>query len=224
MDGGCLRLREHYLCFHFQEPSSITKLQPSDLTASTALASIPTVTSKMQPIQQVPAMSNIPGLEIEKSRAGACWSNSDCKSCTHSKHGCGWCPYSSTCVPTSNLLKPIRDADICPLRAERFELRTKALGCGCSTTTLLSVLVTIFATIAGLVLLYGLVLALVQFNKVFGSGTFGGTEIEVEDDGTRKERQWRRSNAVTSYVRRTTLKATKESEQEQVTERSRLLG
>ena len=178
----------------------------------------------MLPLQQSPVLSDIPGLEIEKSRAGACWSIQNCHSCTHSKHGCGWCPYSSTCVPTSNLLKPISDADVCPLREERWELRTKALGCGCSTTTLLSILVTIFATIAGLVLFYGLALALVQLNKIFGPGSFGGTEIEVEDDGTRKERQWRRSNAVTSFVRSTALKATKESEQEQVTERSRLLG
>ncbi|KAK5137713.1 hypothetical protein LTR08_007284 [Meristemomyces frigidus] len=176
----------------------------------------------MQPVQQ--DMSDIPGLEIEKTRAGACWSVQNCNSCTHSKHGCGWCPYSSTCVPTTNLLKPVSDANVCPLRAERFELRTKALGCGCSTTTLLSVIVTIFATIAALALLYGVGIALMRFNQVFGSGTWEGIELEVEDDGTRKEHAWHRSNAVTSYVRRTTLKATKESEQEQVTERSRLLG
>ena len=89
---------------------------------------------------------------------------------------------------------------------------------------MLSIIVTIFATIAALALLYGLAMAIFWFNKIFGSGTWNGTELEVEDDGTRKERQWSRSNAVTSYVRTTVLKATKESEQEQVTERSRLMG
>lgn len=168
-------------------------------------------------------MANLQFL-IENSRAGACWGIQDCHSCTHSSHACGWCPYSSTCVPTINLLKPVSDANICPLRSERFELRTKALGCGCSTTTLLSVIVTIFATIAGLALLYGIGLAIVGLNQTFGTGAWGGWEVEVEDDGTRKERQWRRSNVVTSFVRRTALETTKESEQEQVTERSRLLG
>ncbi|KAK5113436.1 hypothetical protein LTR85_010864 [Meristemomyces frigidus] len=78
------------------------------------------------------------------------------------------------------------------------------------------VIVTIFATIAALALLYGLGLAAVWLNQTFGSGTWSGWEVEVEDDGTRKEHQWRRSNAVTSFFRRTALKATKESEQEQI--------
>jgi len=160
----------------------------------------------------------------DKTRLSACWSVQDCRSCTHSSHGCGWCPYSSSCVPTTNLLKPVSDANICPLRSERFELRTKALGCGCSTTTLISVIVTVFATIAALALLYGIGLAIFWANRVFGSGTWNGWEIEVKEDGTKEGHQWRRSNAVTSFFRRTTLKATTESEQEQVTERSRLLG
>ena len=134
------------------------------------------------------------------------------------------CPYSSTCVPTTNLLKPVSDAHVCPLRAERYELRTKALGCGCSTTTILSIIVTIFATIAALALLGLLSYVFLSFDEAFGTGTWNGVEIEVKDDGTRQERQWRRSNAVSSFFRTTTLKATKESEQEQVTERSRLLG
>ncbi|KAK3110154.1 hypothetical protein LTR53_015847 [Teratosphaeriaceae sp. CCFEE 6253] len=161
---------------------------------------------------------------VTSDRADACWGIQNCHACTHSSHGCGWCPYSSTCVPTTNLLKPISDAQVCPLRAERYELRTKALGCGCSTTTLLSVLVTVLATIVGLVLL-GLIGYVLSFiNQAFGTGTWNGVEVEVKDDGTRDEREWRRSNAVSSFIRRTTLKATTESEQEQVTERTRLLG
>ncbi|KAK5694886.1 hypothetical protein LTR97_009477 [Elasticomyces elasticus] len=163
-------------------------------------------------------------ITVTGERAGACWKIQDCGSCTHSKDGCGWCPYSSTCVPTTNLLKPLSDANICPLKSERFELRTKALGCGCSTTTFLSVFVTVFATIAALALIGLLSFAFLTINQTFGTGTWNGVEIEVKEDGTRDERQWRRSNAVTSFFRRTALKATKESEQEHVTERSRLVG
>jgi hypothetical protein len=161
---------------------------------------------------------------IQSNHFAACWRVQDCHSCTHSSHGCGWCPFSQTCVPTANLLKPVTDAHVCPLDSERFELRTKALGCGCSTTTLLSVIVTVFATMVALALLYGIVAALIRFNQTFGTGTWNGWEVEYKDDGSKHEHQWRRSNAVTSFVRRTALKATKESEQEQITERSRLLG
>lgn len=180
-------------------------------------------------------------ITITDDRAAACWRVQDCYSCTHSSHGCksvtvqndtaeanlcagGWCPFSGICVPTTNLLKPVTDSHICPLRGERFELRTKALGCGCSTTTLLSIIVTVFATLVAAALLSGIVAGVLRFNRTFGTGTWSGTEIDIKEDGTRDEHQWRRSNAVTSFFRRTTLKATKESEQEQVTERSRLLG
>ncbi|EMC94230.1 hypothetical protein BAUCODRAFT_94432 [Baudoinia panamericana UAMH 10762] len=164
------------------------------------------------------------GFDINQDRLAACWELQDCRSCINSHHGCGWCPTSGACVATTNLLAPVSHPDVCPLRSERFELRTKALGCGCSTTTLLSVIVTVFATIAALALLYGIGLLLLQINQAFGTGSWNGIEIEVKDDGTRHERQWRRSNAFTSFFRRMTLKATKESEQEQMTERSRLLG
>ena len=116
------------------------------------------------------------------------------------------------------------DANVCPLRSERFELRTKALGCGCSTTTLLSILTTVFATILALVLLYGLATVIKYLNRAFGSGNWNGTEIEVKDDGKRDEREWRRSNPISSFWRTHFLHATEESEQEQRTERARLLG
>ena len=234
MAAACVRVRQAPLVQtqihlqHSQHRLSQTE-QPDQINLHSQIHSTKfTITKRlatnMQSVQQAPFLSGIPGLEVEKTRAGACWSIQNCNTCTNSKHGCGWCPYSSTCVPTSNLLKPVTNTDVCPLRAERYELRTNALGCGCSTTTVLSIIVTIFATIAALALLYGLAMAIFWFNKIFGSGTWNGTELEVEDDGTRKERQWSRSNAVTSYVRTTVLKATKESEQEQVTERSRLMG
>ncbi|KAK4501752.1 hypothetical protein PRZ48_007561 [Zasmidium cellare] len=164
-------------------------------------------------------------LTAGKDRFEACWRIQDCGSCINDKHSCGWCPFSSTCVPVSSLVDPVSNGAICPLSSERFELRTKALGCGCSTTTLLSVIVTVFATIAALALLFGIGWFIKRVNPVLGSGTYKGTEIEVKDDGTRDIRQWERDNWRKWLYRifaRPDLKH--HSEQEEVTERSRLLG
>ena len=136
----------------------------------------------------------------------------------------GWCPSSNACVATTDLLAPITHPHLCPLRSERFELRTKALGCGCSTTTLLSVIVAVFATVFALAFLAGVVSVLLRFNRAFGTGTWNGWEVDVKEDGSRDGHHWRRSNAATSFFRRTALGLTKESEQERLTERSRLLG
>lgn len=111
------------------------------------------------------------------------------------------------------------------MSAERYELRTKALGCGCSTTTLLSVIVTVFATIAALALLFGIGWIIAKTNPFLGSGTYKGTEVEVKADGTRDVRGWERDNWRKWLYRvfaRPDLK--NHSEQEEVTERSRLLG
>lgn len=159
-------------------------------------------------------------------REAACWRRQDCYSCTHDKHSCGWCPFSSTCVPASALTDPVKHKNICPLASERWELRTKALGCGCSTTTLLSIIVTVFATIAGLLLLAALIWILTNLNPFFGSGVVAGTELEVKEDGTREEHEWHRPGLGSRL--RAWLKPepdlSKQSEQEAITERSRLLG
>jgi len=157
-------------------------------------------------------------------REARCWAIQDCYSCTHSSYGCGWCPFSSTCVPAGSLLGPISSANACPLQDERFELRTRAFGCGCSTTTLLSIIVTVFATIAACLLLFGIGLAIKHFNRAFGIGSWNGWEIEIKDDGIRHGRQWRKSNGFTVFRRYLTPKVARESEQDQATERSRLLG
>ncbi len=116
--------------------------------------------------------------------------------------------------------------NICPLREERFEIRTGTLGCGCSATTLLSVIVTVFATIVALLILYGIGIGLTRINNTIGSGTWRGVEVERKDDGSRVERQWRRGNWTKSI--RSAIGGPKpdpyKSEQEQVTERTRLLG
>ncbi|KXT02264.1 hypothetical protein AC578_5064 [Pseudocercospora eumusae] len=159
-------------------------------------------------------------------RTKACWKMQDCGSCINSKHGCGWCSSSFSCVPANSLLDPVSNHGICPLDSERFELRTKALGCGCSTTTLLSVIVTVFATIAALLLLYGIGLALKNLNPYLGSGQTAGWQIEVKDDGTRVAHDWYRGRFrqwIHSFWK-PKANLSKQSEQEAVTERSRLLA
>ena len=162
----------------------------------------------------------------QHSRLEQCWRISSCHTCINSPSRCGWCPQSSTCIPASSLLEPISNAKICPLKAERFELRTKALGCGCSTTTLLSVIVTVFATIVALVLIYGVGVVVLRCNAAFGTGTWRGIEVEIKDDGSRMERQWTRRGTwvsrMGSFFRRRGSSSDK-SEQELTTERSRLL-
>ena len=162
----------------------------------------------------------------QQDRLASCWRIQDCYLCIQSSHGCGWCPYSSTCVPTSSLLEPLSNAKTCPLRDERFELRTKALGCGCSTTTLLSIVVTSFATIVALIVLYGVFMAVYRMNRTFGTGTWRGVEVEIKDDGTRIRRPWRSGNmrSKIASVFSWTGHPSNKSEQEQLTERSRLLG
>lgn len=160
-----------------------------------------------------------------EDRLAACWHIQNCYNCIRSNHGCGWCPFSSACIPASSLLEPVSNAKVCPLKAERFELRTKALGCGCSTTTILSIIVTVFATIVALVLLYGIGIVICKINSTFGTGTWRGIEFEIKDDGTRTERQWKRPepSKQPSILRRIGL-GSKNSEQERITERTRLLG
>lgn len=71
---------------------------------------------------------------------------------------------SSTCLPLPTdplsrafpLLSPIRYKNICALGPERFELRTAGLGCQVSTITFLTSIVTIFCTLFGVLVLYGL--------------------------------------------------------------------
>ncbi|KAF2208729.1 hypothetical protein CERZMDRAFT_91539 [Cercospora zeae-maydis SCOH1-5] len=159
-------------------------------------------------------------------REAACWRRQDCHSCTHDKHGCGWCPFSSTCVPASSITDPLSHKNTCPLASERWELRTGALGCGCSTTTLLSIIGTVFVTIAAVILVAALIWILKTLNPFFGSGVVAGTELEVKEDGTRVEHEWYRPG-LGSKLRawwQPDSDLSKHSEQEAITERSRLLG
>jgi hypothetical protein len=128
-------------------------------------------------------------------------------------------------VPATSLLDPVFKADVCPASQERFELRTKTLGCGCSTTTLLSVIVTVVSILVALLILYAILVCTRALNQVYGSGTQRGWEIEVLDDGTMKGKPWARQSWTTtlrSWFHRKDLTA--RSEQEERTERSRLLA
>ncbi|KIW07322.1 uncharacterized protein PV09_02172 [Verruconis gallopava] len=114
-----------------------------------------------------------------------CWRIQDCGHCVSSNHKCGWCPYSSTCVPLFNrghLLSPIYDAQICPMPwQERWELRTGTFGCNCSTTTFLAAIITCISTLTSLLILWIIwkVLKYV-FSAVFAPR--GGWRIDVVDE------------------------------------------
>lgn len=122
-------------------------------------------------------------------------------------------------MPATSLLDPVFKANSCPLAQERFELRTKTLGCGCSTATFLSLIVTVVSTFLALLIIYAIVKCIRSVNQVYGTGALRGWEIEIRDDGSMNERLWARS--VKSWFRHENLSA--RSEQEETTERSRLL-
>ena len=93
-----------------------------------------------------------------------CWRLQTCDECLRSSDPCAWCAVSQTCVPNDRLrwpfglLSPIRDENVCPLGwRERWEMRAKPFSCRCSTMTLISVVVSVLSTLAGVMLLWLLV-------------------------------------------------------------------
>ncbi|OTB18527.1 hypothetical protein K445DRAFT_315359 [Daldinia sp. EC12] len=79
-----------------------------------------------------------------------CWKIQNCKDCLKKEPDCSWCPFSWTCVPNSNripFLAPAWDENVCPHWAERWEIRTRPLGCQVSTITTLTSLVSIAFTL-----------------------------------------------------------------------------
>jgi len=94
-----------------------------------------------------------------------CWILQNCETCLSSKHPCSWCTTSQVCVPNDNfrfpfaILAPIKYENICPLAwRERWEMRAKPFSCRCSTMTLMSVVVAILCTLAGVLLMWLLTL------------------------------------------------------------------
>ncbi|KAK3080092.1 hypothetical protein LTS18_003140 [Coniosporium uncinatum] len=135
-----------------------------------------------------------------------CWRRNSCGICL-SDRTCGWCESSNTCVPlppshplSFPLLSPLhsKDPQICPLASERWELRTATLGCECSSTTLVAAIITCACTLAGVVVLWGLI-TLVAWATTAWRGVRGGYEVLVQEgDGggeRRVGRVWKRKGA-----------------------------
>jgi len=124
-------------------------------------------------------------------------------------------------VPATSLLDPVfKKANSVPLAQERFELRTKTRGCGCSTATFLSLIIAVVSTFLALLIMYAIVKCVRSVNQVYGTGARHGWEIEIHDDGSMSERLWAR-RTVKSWFRRGDLSV--RSEQQEATEGSRLL-
>lgn len=112
---------------------------------------------------------------------------------------------SSTCLPlpldpfssTFPLLSPLAHKFICATGPERFELRTKGLGCQVSTITFLTSLVTIGCTLFGVVVLYGVVLGVRNLRRVVW-GWRGGWEVY----GDGREGVWVRRKGWRRWVSR----------------------
>ncbi|KAK2040561.1 hypothetical protein LZ31DRAFT_474325 [Colletotrichum somersetense] len=78
-----------------------------------------------------------------------CWQHQDCRVCL-AEYQCSWCPMTSACVPNSYaipLLAPAYEENICPYWAERWEIRTRPLGCQVSTITSLTSIISIISTL-----------------------------------------------------------------------------
>ena len=90
------------------------------------------------------------------------------------------------------LLSPIRYKFICAMGPERFELRTSGLGCQVSTITFLTSVVTIFCTIFGLFVLYGLV-KIAKYTDIVRKARRGGWVAYQDGSGeiwVRREESW----------------------------------
>jgi hypothetical protein len=97
-------------------------------------------------------------------------------------------------------------------------LRTKTLGCGCSTATFLTLIVVVVSTFLALLIMYAIVKCVRSVNQVYGTGAHRGWKIEIHDDGSMSERLWAR-RSVKSWFRHGDLSL--RSEQQDGTEHSR---
>ncbi|KAK0657199.1 hypothetical protein B0T16DRAFT_54741 [Cercophora newfieldiana] len=97
-----------------------------------------------------------------------CWAKNQCGWCLDEK-GCSWCPFTQACVPnpyTVQFLAPVWDKQICPdSDNERWELRTRPLGCRVSTVTTLTTIVTVQTTLLAVLLVWLVVLGVGWFRK-----------------------------------------------------------
>lgn len=96
-----------------------------------------------------------------------CFREQSCDSCLASTYPCSWCATSQVCVPNEHfrapfaILAPIKYEDICPLAwRERWEMRAKPFSCRCSTMTLMSVVVAVVSTLAAVLLIHLMIIAI----------------------------------------------------------------
>lgn len=113
-----------------------------------------------------------------------CWRQQDCKGCLHEDR-CSWCPFvgqphvlrralatdtteSWSCVPnnhTIQALAPAYDENVCPHWAERWEIRTRPLGCQVSTITSLTSIISIASTLVVLSIILLVVWACIRLRR-----------------------------------------------------------
>ncbi|KAL6878690.1 hypothetical protein J3F83DRAFT_250649 [Trichoderma novae-zelandiae] len=104
--------------------------------------------------------ANFSAAETADEHFQRCWAEQACGGCLHRK-GCGWCPYTWSCVPNESaipMLAPAFYDNICPHPDERWEVRTRPLGCGVSSGMALAMVVTVLATLAAVLLVAAAVL------------------------------------------------------------------
>lgn len=113
-----------------------------------------------------------------------CWRHQDCRGCLDEDR-CSWCPFvgrppvfctapavdtikSWSCVPnnhTIQALAPANDENVCPHWAERWEIRTRPLGCQVSTVTSLTSIISITSTLVVLLMVLLLTWALFRLRR-----------------------------------------------------------
>lgn len=133
--------------------------------------------------------ANFSAFETGDDHLKRCWSHQTCHRCLDSSD-CSWCPYVSlfwvqsffdmdfvandmasktwSCVPNKYpipFLAPLYDEKICPAKQERWELRTRPLGCDCSTTTTISVIVSVVGTLLVVALAFLTILVAIRIRR-----------------------------------------------------------
>lgn len=96
-----------------------------------------------------------------------CWARQSCGACLDQAR-CSWCPFTQSCVPnnyTIPALAPAYNEDICPHWAERWEIRTRPLGCQVSTITSLTSIVSIVATLLVVLLVFWVTRGIKRLNR-----------------------------------------------------------
>ncbi|KAK0632135.1 hypothetical protein B0T14DRAFT_22122 [Immersiella caudata] len=135
-------------------------LTPSHFTSAAYhhnLSTLPLTHYLLNRIQTVHSLIMNTTLDKPDDPFFRCWAHNQCGWCLD-EIGCSWCPFTQSCVPNPyalQLLAPAWDEHICPdSKNEKWEIRTRPLGCRVSTVTTLSVFVTVFATLWAVILVW----------------------------------------------------------------------